>query len=642
VPIDNIAQRNVFTPEQVKETGARDLNDLVQNLPGVSTRPYNGGEAAAPSFATRGLPDDGLTEYIHIMIDGVPASAMPYGWTAFSFMPVTVERVYAIDQIRSAFTVRYSPNSVGGVVNFITRPIPDEPEAEIRTTYGSYNYSSSLFRVGGTQGKVGAQVTFVNRSGDGFRDEGEFDQQDLNVKLRYDIDATQWAAFSFSHFEDYHKAPGGLTQAQFDDDRFANARPLNRFEGYRTVADAVYHSDVDESFWFEAFGYGSATGRDLKGTRPQFGDPTEIRQTEDVAYFYGLGVRTQKEAEFLGMENVLYAGVRFHDELFPSSKTKVTPIGTSDTTVVNDVSAYYHTLSAHVDDTFSPIEDLEVTLGARLEWVPDTGGEDDITGFDYEDDFFRVLPGLGASYLLLDEWSVFASYFEGFRAPQVWGYQYAPPAGDLDFEIGRIGQVGTRVENVVGLNGSIAFWRTIFDDYTTFYSGFYENLGKIDSRGIDVELFWEAGDVVEALEGFGVGGSITFMDSELKEGPNKGNDVPYAWDHKAAWRARYALEGWALSIGGVLVGESYSDEANTKDPSADGTIGLNDGWTLWDAQIAKSIPVRDYGMLDLSAGVTNLLDTDWEVHSRGGFFGGGLVAGAPRQMYFNAGLTVKF
>ena len=53
VPLDAIGSRDVFGPEQVRETGARDLNDLVQNLPAISTRPYNGWEAAAPSFSMR-------------------------------------------------------------------------------------------------------------------------------------------------------------------------------------------------------------------------------------------------------------------------------------------------------------------------------------------------------------------------------------------------------------------------------------------------------------------------------------------------------------------------------------------------------------------------------------------------------------
>lgn len=114
VPLDAIGSREVFGPIQVRETGAREINDLVQYIPAISTRPYNGGEASAPSFSMRGRPDDGLTEYGNVLVDGVPASPMPYGWTAFSFLPVTPDRLFAVDYVRGAHSVRYSPNTVGG------------------------------------------------------------------------------------------------------------------------------------------------------------------------------------------------------------------------------------------------------------------------------------------------------------------------------------------------------------------------------------------------------------------------------------------------------------------------------------------------------------------------------------------------
>ena len=120
VPLDYPASRDVLDPEDVRRTGARDLNDLIQYLPAVSTRPYNGGDASAPSFSMRGLPDDGLTEYILVLIDGVPANPLPYGWTAFSFFPLLPEQVYAIDLLRGGHSVRYSPNTVGGVINLLT------------------------------------------------------------------------------------------------------------------------------------------------------------------------------------------------------------------------------------------------------------------------------------------------------------------------------------------------------------------------------------------------------------------------------------------------------------------------------------------------------------------------------------------
>jgi outer membrane receptor for Fe3+-dicitrate len=282
-----------------------------------------------------------------------------------------------------------------------------------------------------------------------------------------------------------------------------------------------------------------------------------------------------------------------------------------------------------------------LNIGARVEWVPDTSGEDDILGFDYDDDFFRVLPGVGASYRLTDQWALFANYFEGFRAPQAWGYAFAVENEDLDFELGRSAEIGTRVRGVAGFSGSLTLWRVEYDDFGVFYTGFYENLGNIESIGTDLALAWDAAELLPDLAGFSLSGSITFQDAEIESGPNEGNDVPYAWDRKAAWRARYEWRGWAASLGGVHVGEAFSDDANTREPSDDGTLGLNDGWTLWDTQLSKSLPVSDHGKLDVAVGVTNLFDTDWEVHSRGGFFGGGLVAGGPRQAYVTMGLTLR-
>ena len=214
VPLDAVGSRDVFGPQQVRETGARDVNDLLQNIPAVSTRPYNGGEAAAPSFSMRGLPDDGLTEYIHVLIDGVPASPMPYGWTAFSFLPITPDRIYAVDFIRGAHSVRYSPDTVGGVLNFITRPIPEQPTVEARSTFGDYSYSSNLVSAGATSGDFGYLVTYVDRAGDGFRDDGGFDQRDFNVKLAQQLGEGEYATVSLSYMDSVHKAPGGLNLSQ--------------------------------------------------------------------------------------------------------------------------------------------------------------------------------------------------------------------------------------------------------------------------------------------------------------------------------------------------------------------------------------------------------------------------------------------
>jgi len=648
VPIDAVGSRDVFGPERVRETGARDVNDLVHHLPAIATRPYNGGEASAPSFSTRGLPDDGLTEYVHVLVDGVPASPLPYGWTAFSFFPVTPDRIHALDWIRGAHSVRYSPDTVGGVLNFVTQPIPDDATAGARSTFGTHDYSSNMVWGGLTHDGNGVLVSFVDRRGDGYRKDGGFDQQDLNVKLRRDLGGGDFVATSFTYMENEHQAPGGLTQAEFARDPFGNARPENRFEGYRGVADAVVHHEVGEETWVEGFTYFSATYRHLRAQRPHFpmpGDMLTISDWHDTSYVSGTGVRAEHRFELLGMEHALYGGARYQAEWIPGWTIHSEPYPGGPRTPEQDSEYALHALSLHLDDTVEPIERLKVTFGARVEWIPDASGDND-TGtatFDFDESFFTVLPGVGASYGITEDWTVFANYFQGFRAPQVWGFGEVPnpSSADLEFETSDSFEVGTRVRAPLGLTGSTTFWYNRYDDLAVYFSGFYESLGEIHAHGVDVEATWEAGAVTETLDGLALLGSITVQESELKSGPDAGNEVPYAWDTKAAWRARYEFcRGWVASLGGTFVGESFSDDANTRTENANGNLGINPDRTLWDAQLAKLIPVGEHGRLRLAVGATNLFDRDWYVHSRGGFFGGGKVAGPPLEAYASVDLTV--
>ncbi|MDH3591634.1 MAG: TonB-dependent receptor, partial [Planctomycetota bacterium] len=482
--------------------------------------------------------------------------------------------------------------------------------------------------------------TRVERRGDGYRDQGEWHQNDSNVKVRVEIDEDSWVAFSASYMEDFHKAPGGLTMAEFAADRFGNGRPENSFAGHRTVGDALYHRELSDNAWVEGFVQAAGTKRHLRGERPRFGDPTSISNWEDDAYFWAVGGRGQAEFQ----NHRLYGGVRVHrewisdwtifSEAFPADGSTPSPVLAS--------SFYLTTFSAHIDDTFEVTDRLTVVFGARIEWVPSAKGNDSVSGFVFDSDFFTVLPGVGASFEATDRVVIFANYHEGFRAPQVFGFGSARPGDGLDFEESTLIEGGLRFRRVRGLAGSVTVWRTDYDNFHLFTSdGFFENLGRILATGVDLEFEWAAGDVWESLEGFSILASLTVQDAELRSGVNRGNDVPYAWDNKAAWRLRYERDGWVASIGGTFVGDSFSDDANTAASSADGQIGMNPSRTIWDLQVYRKMTFgeNENVTLEIFGGFTNLFDKDWFVHSRGGFFGGGMVAGQPRNGYIAFQLT---
>lgn len=646
VPLDNPASRDVLGPEAVRRTGARDLNDLIQYLPAVSTRPYNGGDSSAPSFSMRGMPDDGLTEYALVLIDGVPASPLPYGWTAFSFFPLITEQVYAIDLVRGGQAVRYSPNNIAGALNLITPPIPSSESYELRSTIGSYDYFSTLASVGNDDGKFGYLVTLGERHGDGYREDGGFEYSNADVKVRWQLGANDWVTWRTSYVENQHQAPGGLTLAQFDADRFANARPLNQFRGFRGVSDVVRRIGDDEHF-VEYFGWWSQTRRNLQRTDPVFGaPPTNFRRTDDDAYSAAVGLRGGTTWSGMGLDHDLYWGARIAEEWIPDRTTKTEPFPGGASTTVADLDYELTAVSAHLDDTFRPVEDWTVVAGVRAEWIPIFDAKDHVSDENESQDDAALLPGLSTSYKLSDRLALFANYQRSFRAPQVWGLDttLANPQQSLDFESGASGEVGFRAASSWGLSGSLAAWRVDFDDALFFdLNGVYENIGDLRSEGVDLTLDLACGKFADALDGLSLQGSVTWQDSRLQNTSNpafNGNETPYAWEEKAAWSAQYRVGGWSFALGGVHVGDSFSDDANTVAENANGNLGLNPSRTIWDGQISRELGLGQLAVGRFTIGATNLFDREWAVHSRGGFFGGGKVAGPPRQAYVGLQLNL--
>ena len=386
--------------------------------------------------------------------------------------------------------------------------------------------------------------------------------------------------------------------------------------------------------------------RNLKAQSPVFpnpGDPLSLKDWNDTSNVVGVGMRYQHE---LGgsMDHSLYGGFRYEREWIPSWTIATGPLPGGPLVETQDIEYGIDALSMHLDDTFHPADDWTVVLGGRFEYVPKATGENStgLAVFSFDENFSAFLPGIGVSWQAREDWSLFANWFEGFRAPQVWGFGGVPDPSnsEIDFERSRAFELGTRYRPSENSAASATLWRNEYDDFGVFYSGFYENLGKISAEGIDLEADWSA--MEGSLEGLSLTGSVTLQDTTLESGPNEGNSMPYAWDTKAAWRARYMLgESWGFSLGGTFVGSSFSDEANTVAENLNGNLGKNPARTLWDAQVTRDWDVGRGGLLQVGVGATNLLDEEWYVHSRGGFFGGGKVAGAPRQAFASVSFTIN-
>jgi Fe(3+) dicitrate transport protein len=66
-----------------------------------------------------------------LLEDGVPLSFAPYGDNASYYHP-PIERFERIEVLKGASQVRFGPQTIGGVINYITPRAPDELTARGR------------------------------------------------------------------------------------------------------------------------------------------------------------------------------------------------------------------------------------------------------------------------------------------------------------------------------------------------------------------------------------------------------------------------------------------------------------------------------------------------------------------------------
>lgn len=126
--------------------------------------------------------------------------------------------------IRGGDSVCYGPNSVRGIVNFLTEPAADAAMMRIGLRYGSDDDFSESLAIGGTWGRLGALFVGVTTGGDGFRDNYDHRDNELALKVRYAISEDESLQEYSSRLQEKADQPGGSTQASCDRTTLAERR----------------------------------------------------------------------------------------------------------------------------------------------------------------------------------------------------------------------------------------------------------------------------------------------------------------------------------------------------------------------------------------------------------------------------------
>ena len=125
---ESLAAVSLLTREDIEQSAAEDLSDLLRTLPGVDVV-RSGGPGSQVSIFLRGSNSN----HVLVLIDGVRASSSNTGAYAWEQLPLNqVERVEVVRGPRGSL---YGSDAIGGVIHVITR---SATSPYTRVTAGSF------------------------------------------------------------------------------------------------------------------------------------------------------------------------------------------------------------------------------------------------------------------------------------------------------------------------------------------------------------------------------------------------------------------------------------------------------------------------------------------------------------------------
>ena len=552
-----------------------------------------------------------------LLEDGAPTIFFaPYGDPSAHYS-TPLDRVDRIEVLKGSGQILYGPQTMGGMINFVTRPVPtDGTRGSIKISGGNRGYYDGHFSVGSGTENGGLMIDVLKKQGDGIRREHGFDLQDVALKGMYKISSNQRITGKYSNFqEDSRFSETGLTAAEY------RANPLGaggtladlrqeRFTMKRDMAQLIHELDLNEKAKLTTQLYYTNTNRESRRIREieedggayvlaTGGDAYAIRPRSYKTY--GIEPKLQMRHSNFGVENETVVGFRYHEERIDRKKyifsngTFADPAEEDERLKVN-VKA----MAAYAQNTFLT-GDWAVTPGIRFERISYDkklySDEFNGPGFSDLDASLKhskslALPGLGVAWNGLQSTTVFAGIHKGFAPPR--------PDRDINDDVIVATRPETSITSEFGVrsaalkSGSVE--ATLFNmdisDLVVQSDGIFRNAGRAQHTGIELAGRLNSGELLfDQRNNFFVSVSYTnlftakFKDSGTVAGEGEdgygtyaaGNRLPYAPKHMLTLNLSYERpDGWRGRIGLTHLSRQFGNAQNYVGTSPEGYQGIVD------------------------------------------------------------------
>ena len=630
--------RDVIRREDFERQGATSAREVLNRIPGVNA-PENNGTGShdmAMNFGIRGL-NPRLATRSTVLMDGIPVPFAPYGQPQLSFAPVSMGNMDAVDVVRGGGAVRYGPQNVGGIVNFVTRAIPDEPtvkagfqtETSPSSSHDGFKTTGNLLAGGTADNGLGGALLYSGTRGGDWREHSDTRIDDLILKGNYQIDDANSLHAMAQYYDGEADMPGGLSTAAYKADPYQSTRPNDKFWGRRTLVNFGYRYQHDRreftvnSFFTKTLRSGYLDqGSFLSFSPRQYwvrGIETRFSQGFDLgntAHEVGVGYRYISEA---GHE------LRYRTPIAANQLPTTDSRNDRDTRGATEAHAFF------IDDKID-IGQWTFTPGIRYEMI-EQEQTNLLTHVKYKGDYNTPLPALNVLYHVTDSWNIYANTESSFGSVQYSQMPNRVSGGEVKPEKARTWELGTRYDNGnlrAEIGAFLINFNNQYDSNQTTDTVIAR--GKTRHQGIEASVNYALDGLTPALAGFDVYATYAYVDATIREdGPNKGNRVPFSSKNKGTLGIGYTQGPWKANLDSSYQTDQFADNANTRKESADGSTGKIPGYMVFNSRVGYDFG-HQLSDLNVAVGVKNILNHEYFTRSFDDNNKGKYV-GEPRTVY---------
>ena len=535
----------IITSEDIEKKKAKNIVEALEGVPGVKA-------SNAFGFGSIDLRGQGEANHSNtlILVDGIRQNPVTMGGARIN--NIAIENIERIEVIPGGGSVLYGDGAVGGVVNIITKTAAkSEGYKSIFTEAGNNDILNYGFNYGDNiTDKLLLQLNYSDRNDGGYRENGEYDAENVEVSLKYLLSNSDSVSLKYGNYKEKYGLPGSISPADIAEDRRKTNYPDRNADYIIDSYTMSYNKKINDCAEFIIDG-------NFKKT-----------DYESSTYLYDLSEYSVKPKLKLSYENESH--IIFGYDYFK---------GESDVEYgYNTVTYSYGELDRELEKTSNGIFAQNTYNFGNFQFVQGVRYEE--TDYDlyvdqslepgktYVDDTqYNTSYDLSLNYLYSDTGSTYISFTKGFRTPNT--DELAKASDDIKEQTHKYIEVGVK-DMIFNSFISASVFKGIVEDEIYYDKSCYPyknaNLDG-ENEKLGVELFLE-----HYLGKLTLKETFTYLDTEMLDGPYEGKTIPGVSKYRYSLGADYTLsENFRGNVAANYYGSAYcygdyNNQADKVDP----------------------------------------------------------------------------